>query len=237
MAGHSKWANIKHRKAAQDAKRGKAFTKLIKEITVTARQGGGDHAANARLRQLLEKARSINMPQENITRAIKKGIGELPGVHYEEIMYEGYGPGGIAILIEALTDNRNRTVAELRHLFSAKGGNLAEPGSVNWMFAKHGVIRIAEPINEEQLLEALLEHEIVDVICTPEQCTILCKIKELETIKTAVQQLEISIESSGFEWIASNLTAVDAQAEEKAITLLRALEDHDDVQNVFTNLA
>ena len=163
MAGHSKWANIKHKKAKEDAKKGKIFTKLIKEITVAAKQGG-DPASNPRLRLLLEKAKQENMPAENATRAIKKGTGELPGVHYDPMMYEGFGPGGIAILVETLTDNKNRTVAEMRTTFSRGGGNLGEANTVNWMFEKKGVIRMADKgLSEDELIEQLLDYNVESI--------------------------------------------------------------------------
>lgn len=237
MAGHSKWANIKHRKAAQDAKRGKKFTKLIKEITVCARVGGGDPTGNPRLRQLIDKAKDINMPSDNVTRAIKKGTGELPGAQYESIMYEGYGPHGIAVLVDALTDNKNRTVAEMRHLFSSKGGSLAEGGAVAWMFEKLGVVRVTgESISEDILLEQLIDYEVKDISVDDGMATITSEPKSLENIKTALQNQGYTIESSDLEWVAQNTTALQKGDSEKAVEFLEALDDHDDVQNVFTNL-
>lgn len=238
MAGHSKWANIKHRKAAQDAKRGKQFTKLIKEITVCARASGGDQTANPRLRQLVEKAKDMNMPSENVVRAIKKGTGELPGIQYESILYEGYGPYGIAILVDALTDNKNRTVAEMRHLFSSKGGSLAEGGSVAWMFEKLGVIRITgQTLSEDILLEHLIEYEVKNIFVENNMATVTCEPKSLESIKILLQEQGYAIESYELEWVAQNVTALQNSESEKAMEFLEALDDHDDVQNVFTNLA
>lgn len=236
MAGHSKWANIKHKKTKEDAKRGQAFTKLIKEITVVTRQGGGDPASNARLRTLIEKARSINMPQDNITRAIRKGTGELPGVSYEQMTYEGYGPHGIAVIVDALTDNKNRTVASLRHLFSSKGGNLAESGAVSWMFDKKGVIRMVSEKTEDDMLEELLEFDIDDIQCGQEWCNIISAVDALETLKKTLKDKGYTIESADLEWVTKTPTTLDDKQAEKAYEFLQMLEDHDDVQHVFTNL-
>lgn len=237
MAGHSKWANIKHKKAKEDAKRGKEFTKLIKEITVCARTGG-DPAGNPRLRQLVEKAKKINMPQDNIIRAIKKGTGELPGVAYEQITYEGYGPGGIAIILEALSDNKNRTVADLRHIFSRHGGNIAETGAVNWMFEKLGVIRApAGNAKEEELFEQLLDQDIQDISIQDGILTITTPVSSLIPVTNKIKDLGFVVDDSEIEWIAKTSLSVSADIEEKALTLLEKLEDNDDVQNVYTNLA
>ena len=239
MSGHSKWSTIKHKKAKEDAKRGQAFTKLIKEITVAARHGGGDPDANPRLRTLLEKAREVNMPIDNSTRAIKKGTGELPGVNYEEFIYEGYGPQGIAVIVETLSDNKNRTVASLRHLFSKMGGNLGESGSVNWMFEKLGVIRAAAPgVKEEQLLETLLDYDVKDIQQEEDGVfNIMCDSKALDQIKLAVQKAGLKVEESAVEWVAKTNTELDAAGEEKALDFLSALQDDEDVQHVYTNLA
>lgn len=238
MAGHSKWKTIKHKKAALDAKRGKAFTRLIKEITVVAKDGGGDPDGNPRLRTLLEKARFINMPQENITRAIKKGTGELPGVHYESIMYEGYGPGGIAVLIHTLTDNKNRTVSELRHLFSKNGGNLAETGAVGWMFEKLGAITFDAPgKTEDDLLELLLDFALSDIKKEDERFIVYCDMKALEPIKNVLEKAGFAIESAEIEFVAKTPMELSDDESAKAVDLLEALDDQDDVQNVFTNLA
>jgi len=238
MSGHSKWSTIKHKKSKEDARRGKAFTKLIKEITVAARQGGGDPAGNPRLRLLIEKAKEINMPQENTIRAIKKGTGELPGVHYEELTYEGYGPFGIAVVIEALSDNKNRTVADLRHLFSAKGGTLADSGSVSWMFEKTGVIRCrGTDTTEDELLEKLLEHDIQDIKHDENWFSIFCEPKNLDEVKKAVEAAGLKVDSAELEWVAKNLTSLSDDQSEKAYDFLSTLQDHEDIKNVYTNLA
>ncbi|MBM17639.1 MAG: YebC/PmpR family DNA-binding transcriptional regulator [Epsilonproteobacteria bacterium] len=237
MAGHSKWANIKHKKAKEDAKRGKEFTKLIKEITIAARSGG-DITGNPRLRTLVDKAKKINMPSDNITRAIKKGTGELPGVSYEHVTYEGHGPGGSAILVEVLTDNKNRAVADMRHIFSKYGGNLGETGAVNWMFEKLGVIRTKSPdMSEEELFEQLIEQDLQDLSIHDGVLTITTPMQSLNEVTEAVKNLNIDIDHSELEWIAKNPMAVAPEHEEKAFLLLEKLEDNDDVQNVYTNLA
>ena len=239
MAGHNKWSQIKHKKAKEDSKRGKAFTKLIKEITVAARAGGGNPDLNPHLRTLLEKAKFINMPQENSVKAIKRGTGELPGVHYEELIYEGYGPHGIAVILETLSDNKNRTIAELRHLFSAKGGNIGETGSVNWMFEKMGIVRAKKNgTSEDELLELLLEYDIKDIQSDDDEFfSILCDPKSLEIVKNAVIESGLIVESSDLEWVAKTPSHLENAYEEKALEFLSALQDHDDVKNVFTNLA
>lgn len=238
MAGHNKWSKIKHKKAKEDSKRGKAFTRLIKEITMVAREGGGNPDGNARLRNLIDKAREINMPQDNITRAIKKGTGELPGVHYEQSSYEGYGPGGIAILIESLTDNKNRTVADIRHIFSKQGGNLGETGSVNWMFNHMGVVQATGSMSEDELLEKLIDFEITDIKKDEDNLfSIICDPKSLDAVKKAVKDAGLKVESAEMEWVAQNPVEVSDEVADKAVALLSALEDHDDVQNVYTNMA
>ena len=236
MSGHSKWANIKHKKAKEDAKRGQTFTKIIKEITVCAKNGGIPEN-NPQLRQLIEKAKEANMPGDNITRAIKKGTGELPGVSYEAISYEGYGPGGTAVIIEALTDNKNRTVADLRHIFARHNGNLAETGAVNWMFDKLGVIRgtIAGK-SEDDLLEALMDFDVQDISTEDNLVSINTGMASLFQVKDALVKLGMKVESAELEWIAKNNLDVDAETEEKAFGLFEALEDNDDVQNVYSNL-
>lgn len=238
MAGHSKWANIKHKKAKEDAKRGNAFTKISKEITVVAREGGGDPAGNPRLRTLIHKAKQLNMPQDNIVRAIKKGTGELPGVSYEACTYEGYGPHSIAVIVDTLTDNKNRTVAEMRRLFSSKGGSMGETGSVSWMFENMGVVRApAQGKTEDELLEALLDFPISDIKIEDGLASIYCEAKALDQVRQAVEGLGLTAEQASLEWVAKTTTELsDAQAE-KAYDFLSALDDHDDVQNVYTNLA
>jgi YebC/PmpR family DNA-binding regulatory protein len=238
MAGHSKWANIKHKKAKEDAKRGQSFTKIIKEITVAARNGGGDPDGNPRLRQLVDKARGVNMPQDNITRAIKKGTGELPGVQYESLTYEGSGPGGMAIILEILTDNNNRTVAEMRHLFNKLNGNLGASGSVAWMFDHLGVIRTTDPKRtEDELLEMLMEFDVQDISIAEDMLTITTTIPALLSVKEALEKAEIVVEHAELEWVAKTPVALPAEKEEAAYKLLEALEEQEDVQNAYTNIS
>jgi len=238
MSGHSKWSTIKHKKAAIDAKRGKLFTKVIKEITVAARTGGGDPSGNPRLRFLIDRAKDINMPSDNVSRAIKKGTGELPGVHYEAITYEGYGPNGIAIMVDALTDNKNRTVADFRHLFSASGGNLAENGAVGWMFDRSGIIKaVGTGMSEDVLLEKLLDYDIKDMHQDENFFTIVCDPKSLEPVKQALTDAGLKIESADLGLVAKTTMCLPTDQAEKAYEFLSELEDHDDVQNVYTNLA
>ncbi len=236
MSGHSKWSTIKHKKAKEDAKRGKAFTKLIKEITVAARLGGGDPTANPRLRLLMDKAKKINMPQENTTRAIKKGTGELPGTTYEEILYEGYGPHGIAVMVELLTDNRNRAASELRHIFSSKGGNLGESGSVSWMFERLGVVRGTGTVTEESLLEELIDFDIKDIQSDGQSFAVFCDARALDEVKQKMESLGIHIESADLEWVPKTTASIAQQEEDKTYDFLSALQDHEDVRNVYTNL-
>ena len=238
MSGHSHWATIKHKKAKEDAKRGKLFTKLIKEITIAARLGGGDPEGNPRLRLLLDKAKEINMPQENSTRAIKKGIGELPGQQYEAYVYEGYGPGGIAVVLEVLTDNKNRAVSELRAVFNRKGGTLAENGAVSWMFERLGVIRIPKNlISEDQLIEDLLSHEVKDIHTTEEFYEVLTDPKAIEEIKESLIRVNYKIENAEVEWVPKNTIDLDGEIKNKAYEFLSALQELDDVQDVYTNVA
>jgi YebC/PmpR family DNA-binding regulatory protein len=237
MAGHSKWANIKHKKAKEDAKKGKAFTKIIKEITIAAREGGGNPDANPRLRLLLEKGREANMPLENATRAIKKGTGELPGMSYEEYTYEGYAPHGIAVIVDAITDNKNRTVAEFRRLFSENGGTLGDSGTVSWMFEKLGVVNAIGKTTEDELLEHLIEYDIKDIRLDEETCSIYCDIRSLEAVKQAVEKAGLKIESAGLEWVAKNTMNLNDAQTEKVFAFLSEVQDHEDVKNVYTNLA
>lgn len=237
MSGHSKWATIKHKKAKEDAKRGKVFTKLIKEITVAARSGGGDPSANPRLRTLVEKSKEVNMPQDNMMRAIKKGTGELPGMAYESHTYEGYGPGKIAVIVEVLTENKNRAVADLRHIFSRKGGVLAESGAVNWMFERLGLIRASGKFTtEDELLELLLDYDIKNIEVDDKDVTITCSPKSLEDVKKALISSGFKIEHAELEFVSSNLVSLTGEDEQKAHEFLESLEDLDDVQNVYTNL-
>lgn len=237
MAGHSKWANIKHKKAKEDAKRGKEFTKLVREITIAAKSGG-DPAGNPRLRHLMDEAKDINMPQENIQRAIKKGTGELPGVSYESITYEGHGPSGVVVMVETLTDNKNRAVADLRALFTRHGGHLAETGSVNWMFERLGIIRAqALPgTTEDSLFEQLIDFDVKEISLHDNIFTISMPLPSLHEVTEAVKKLGMKIEKSQIEWVAKTLINLDAEAEEKAFNLLEKIEDYDDVQNVYTNV-
>lgn len=237
MAGHSKWANIKHKKAKEDSKRGKEFTKLVREITIAAKSGG-DPAGNPRLRHLVDKAKDINMPHENIQRAIKKGTGELPGVSYEAITYEGVGPNGVVIMIEVLTDNKNRAVADLRAIFIRNGGHLGETGSVNWMFERLGIVRAQTDgkTTEDSLLEKLMDFDIKDISIDDNVATISMPLASLHEVTEAVKALGMKIEESQIEWVAKNLVSLDATAEEKAFQLLEKIEEYDDVQNVYTNV-
>ena len=236
MSGHSKWANIKHKKAKEDSKRGKQFTTLIKEITVCAKVGG-DVNGNPRLRHLVEKAKQLNMPGDNISRAIKKGLGELPGVSYESVTYEGYGPGGTAIVIETLTDNKNRTVSEMRQVFSRNGGNLAEGGAVLWMFERVGVIRTKSVnLTENELVEKLIDYDIQDISICDGILTITTSLVGFNDAIEGVKKLNIKIDDSEIEWVAKTSLEVSSEIEEKVFNLLEKLEEHDDVQNVYTNL-
>lgn len=238
MSGHSKWANIKHRKAAQDSKKGKVFTKLGKELTIAAKAGGGDLESNFRLRTIVDKARAVNMPLENIQRAIKKGTGEIPGVVYEALNYEGYGPYGVAVIVECLTDNKNRTVAEVRRAFSSKGGTLAETGAVGWMFAKKGVIRIkGHNLSEDKLLERLLEFDVDDINVHDELATITLDLKKLDIVRKVLANDSYTIESSEIEWVPSTTTSLPEDQSHKVIEFLEALEELEDVQDVYSNLA
>ncbi|MFZ0426981.1 MAG: YebC/PmpR family DNA-binding transcriptional regulator [Acidobacteriota bacterium] len=236
MSGHSKWHSIKHKKAAVDAKRGKMFTKLIKEISVAARISGGDANANPRLRAAVQAAKAANMPQDNIRRAILKGTGELPGQSYEESTYEGYGPGGVAVLVEVLTDNKNRTVAEVRHIFSKHGGNLGESGSVLWMFDKKGYVAVKkEGSSEEKLLEIALEAGAEDLQVDGDLYSIYTPLDTFEEVKRSIEAAGIEIEESSLTMIPQTEVHVEGKVAGQLLNLMEALEDHDDVQNVFAN--
>jgi len=236
MSGHSKWHSIKHKKGALDAKRGKLFTKFIKEITVAARSGGGDPDGNARLRKAILDAKAGNMPNDTIERAIRRGTGEEEGVHYEEVTYEGYGPGGVALLIEAMTDNRNRTVAEIRHLFSKNGGNLGESGSVGWMFEKRGYIvvdKAAKP--EEELFELAIESGADDLRDDEENFEIITSPDKFESVLSAVKSGGIEPQVSEITMVPQNYIKLEGQEARQMLKLMEALEDHDDVQKVSAN--
>lgn len=236
MSGHSKWATIKHKKAATDAKRGKIFTTIIKEITIAARDGGGDPESNPRLRQAIANAKSANMPSDNITRAIKKGMGELPDVNYEETIYEGYGPAGVAIMMACLTDNKKRTVANIRHLITKYGGNLGENGSVSWMFDKKGQITLkANSVDEEKVFEVALEVGAEDFEVDGDFIIISTDPSDIMSVLDALEEKGYEVESANIDMVPKNLQNVDSDKEQSVITLLEALEDHDDIKAVFTN--
>lgn len=236
MSGHSKWSTIKRKKGAADAKRGKLFTKLIKELTIAAREGGGDPAANPRLRLAIDNAKAANMPADNIERAIKKATGELEGTTISELTYEGYGPGGIALLIEVATDNKNRTVAEVRHLFSKQGGNMGESGSVAWMFEKKGIITLQKQgKSEDYILEIVLNAGAEDMRTEDEYFEIQTVIESFEPVRRALIDKNLDIENASLQWIAKNTVNVEGENAEKMIKLIEGLEDCDDVQNVFSN--
>ena len=236
MSGHSKWATTKRKKAVIDAKRGKMFTKLIKEITIAAREGGGDPAGNPRLRLAVDNAKSANMPQDNIERAIKKATGELEGVTYHEFTYEGYATGGIALLVEVATDNKNRTVAEVRHLFSKGGGTLAETGSVAWMFQRKGIITLPrQEKTEDEILEIILEAGADDLQTEDDYYEIQTSIESFESVRRALAEKKIDIENASLQWVAQNLVRVSGEDAEKVIKLIEALEECEDVQNVYSN--
>jgi len=236
MSGHSKWATIKHKKGALDAKRGKAFTRLIKEITIAARSGGGDPDGNPRLRSAVAAAKAENMPADNIKRAIQRGTGELPGATYEEISFEGYGPGGVALIVEATTDNRNRAVSEIRHTFSKHGGNLGEPNSVRFMFSKKGIIAVAkDAATEEQLMNIVLEAGGEDLNDEGETWEIITDTQSYDAVAQAVRDAKIETVMSEVTMIASTYTRLEGAQAAQMVRLLEALEDNEDVQNVYSN--
>lgn len=235
MSGHSKWATIKRKKAVLDSKRGKIFTKLIKEITIAARDGG-DVNGNPRLRLAVDNAKAANMPLDNIERAIKKATGELEGVTYHELTYEGYGPAGAAVLVEVATDNKNRTVAEVRHLFSKNGGSMGETGSVAWMFDRKGVITLpAEGKKEADIMEIILEAGADDLTTEEDYFEITTSIESFETVRRALVDKNFTIENASLQWIAKNMIEVKGEDAEKTLKMIEGLEDLDDVQNVFSN--
>jgi len=236
MSGHSKWATIKHKKGALDAKRGKIFTRLIKEITIAAKNGGGDPDMNPRLRTAVAAAKAENMPADNIKRAIQRGTGELPGVNYEEFTLEGYGPGGAAVLAEINTDNRNRTVSEMRHVFSKNGGNMAEAGAVAWMFHKKGDIIVAKSAaKEDDLMNIILEAGGEDLRDDGETWEILTEPSAFEAVHEAVKKAGITPESASVAMIPQNYIKLEGSQANTMIRLMEALEEHDDVQNVHSN--
>ena len=236
MSGHSKWSSIKHKKAAKDARRGKLFTKLIKEITVAARLGGGDINANPRLRTAVLTARENSMPNENIERAIKKGTGELEGTHYDEVNYEGYGPGGVAIMASVVTDNRNRTVSELRRVFEKHGGNMGAAGCVAWMFHKRGLITVEKSqADEERLMEIALDAGADDVADSGDVYEVVTAPEKFETVKAALQAAAIAPATAEVTMVPQNTASVTGKEAEQTMKLLEELDDHDDVQSVASN--
>jgi len=236
MSGHSKWSTIKHKKGATDAKRGKIFTKIIKEITVAARMGGGDPETNPRLRSALITARSENMPKDTFERAIKKGTGDLDGVNYEEILYEGYGPGGVAVLVECLTDNRNRTIAEVRQVFNKAGGNVGTDGCVAWMFDKKGLIVVnKEDSDEDTLMEVALDAGAEDIKEETDSFEIITEPADFDVVKEAVDAAEIKVEMAEITMIPQNMTKVEGKEAEQMINFMEALDDCDDIQKFYSN--
>ncbi|MBK1691340.1 YebC/PmpR family DNA-binding transcriptional regulator [Ectothiorhodospira mobilis] len=236
MAGHSKWANIQHRKNAQDAKRGKLFTKLIKEITVAARMGGSDLNANPRLRLAVDKALDANMTKDTVERAIKRGAGELEGVNYEEIRYEGYGPGGAAIMVDCMTDNRNRTVSEVRHAFSKCGGNLGTDGSVAYLFNKTGVLSYPPGADEERIMEAALEAGAEDVVVNDDgSVEVLTEPDQYDDVRQAMIDADLKPERGEVTMRAASASPLDPDSAHQVLKLLNMLDDLDDVQNLYTN--
>ena len=236
MSGHSKWSSIKHKKGAADARRGKIFTKLIKEITVAARLGGGDPDGNPRLRTALLAAKAENMPKENMERAIKKGTGELEGTSYEEVNYEGYGPGGVAMLIDCLTDNRNRTVADIKHIFDRHGGNLGEPGCVAWMFENRGMILFdKDAVDEETLLDVALEAGADDVREEETEFEVITSPSAFEAIKGAFDQKGLAYSVAELSMVPKNTVKLEGRKAEQMLNLMEAFEDNDDVNNIYAN--
>lgn len=236
MSGHSKWATIKHKKGATDAKRGKIFTRLIKEITIAAKSSGGDPDGNPRLRTAIAAAKAENMPADNIKRAVQRGTGELEGAAYEEITYEGYGPGGVAVIVQVLTDNKNRAVSEVRHGFSKNGGNLGESNSVSWMFSKKGVFVISkDAVPEDKLTEVVLEAGAEDLSDEGETWEILSDPKDFDSVATALKHAGVTPEHAEVTMISSTYTKLEGSAASQMMRLLEVLEDLDDTQNVYSN--
>ncbi len=237
MSGHSKWSTIKRKKGANDAKRGKIFTRLIKEITVAARSGGGDPEGNPRLRSAITTAKTENMPKDNIARAIKKGTGEIAGEVYDEILYEGYGPGGVAVLVECMTDNRNRTVADVRHYFTKSNGNLGESGCVAWMFEKKGLILVdKETVSEEELMDQALEAGAEDMVEEGDEFQIFSAPEELDDVRNALEEGGVTFLDASVSMVPKNTVDVtDEKVARALLKLLENLEEHDDVQNVHAN--
>ena len=236
MSGHSKWSTIKRKKGAADAKRGKMFTKLIKEITISAREGGGDPGANPRLRLAIDNAKAANMPADNIERAIKKATGELEGVTYHELMYEGYGPGGVAMLIEVATDNKNRSVAEVRHLLSKYNGSMGENGSVAWMFNRKGIITLpVQNKSEDEIMDIVLEAGAEDLHTEEDFFEVQTDLESFEPVRKALVAADLQIENASLQWIAKNTVNISGEDAEKVMKIIEAMEDSEDVQNVYSN--
>jgi YebC/PmpR family DNA-binding regulatory protein len=237
MSGHSKWHSIKHKKGAADAKRGKVFTRIIKELTVAARGGGGDPDSNPRLRTIIAEAKSVNMPAENIKRAIRRGTGEEPGVSYEEVMYEGYGPGGVAVMIDTLTDNKNRTVGELRHMLSKHGGNLGEANSVAWMFDKKGYIVVEkEKVDEDTLMARALDAGADDLRDDGDNWEVLSAPESFAAVKQAIEGLGIEMAAAEVAMVPQNYVKLEGRPAQQMMKLLEALDEHDDVRHVWSNM-
>jgi YebC/PmpR family DNA-binding regulatory protein len=236
MSGHSKWSTIKHKKGAADAKRGRVFTKLIKEITMAARLGGGAPESNPRLRKAIDDAKAVNMPADNIKRGIQRGTGELPGVNYEEVTFEGYGPGGVAVLVEAMTDNQNRTLPEIRTIFSKNGGNLGQSGSVRFLFQKKGYLAIEkDKASEDDVMEAAIEAGAEDVTTTDQYHEVMTEPEAFNAVKTRLEEKKIPIAVSELSMIPTTGVDLDQRKADQMMRLMEALEDHDDVQHVWAN--
>ena len=236
MSGHNKWAKIKRKKGVTDVKRGRIFTRIIKEITIAARDGGGSPQGNPRLRLAMEKAQAANMPADNIKRGIQKGTGELPGVSYEEVTYEGYGPGGIAIIIESVTDNKNRTVAEVRHLLDKYNGKFGATNSVSWMFHRKGLMYVAKSaFDEDKLLEIILEAGADDMKSDEEQYEIITAPENFATVKQTLESKGIKLENAEIQLIPENTVRIEGKDAEQVLKLVEALEDHEDVQHLYSN--
>jgi YebC/PmpR family DNA-binding regulatory protein len=236
MSGHSKWATIKRAKGAKDAARGKLFSTIIKEITVAARAGGGDPDGNPRLRLAIDKAKGANMPAENIKRAVQRGTGEIEGVTYEEVTYEGYGPAGVALLVDVITDNKNRTVAELRHVFSRNNGNMAESGAVAWKFERRGVLSVPRKYSEDELMEIVLEAGAEDMSTEEESFEIYTTPSGFPATKAALEAKSVEITEAGIALVPKTTMKVDGKEAEAVLRLVEALEEHDDVQNVYSDV-
>ncbi len=234
MSGHSKWATIKRKKGATDAARGRLFTRLIKEIAIAARSGG-DPDGNPRLRLAIQSAKSANMPADNIKRAIQRGTGELEGVHYEEVTYESYGPGGVAIMLDIVTDNKNRTVSELRHLLSRNGGNLAESGSVSWKFNRYGVIVLPKKYNEDDLLMLIIDAGADDLKTEEDHFEVITPVTSLYAVKKVLEENKMEVQTASIQLVPMNTIKVVGKEAEQVLRLMEVLEEYDDVQNVYAD--